>query len=390
MHRPPPLPCAAATAPGLEQLAVSELGLLGLEGTAVESGVVEFAADTAGVAAALISLRTVSRITIRVASFRARTFPELERHAAMIEWRRFLDRGIGVHFRVTSRKSRLYHAGAIAERLERSALAQLPGLRLVRAASDAAALEDDVTRLPSAVRFVVRIVRDEVVISVDAAGGGMHRRGWRTDGGKAPLRETLAAAMLAALVPDLRSGWNLPLVDPLCGSGTIAIEAALWSRRIAPGSRRRFAAELWPDFRGAVEQAREQAIANELPSSPVSITAQDRDAGAIEATTANAGRAGVADDVTVKRAPVSALAPDDGTGWIVTNPPYGLRIGDRDPLRDLYASLGNLVDSRLPHWGLAVLSADPRLDGQLGGSRSVAWQSSNGGVPVRLVINRPV
>jgi putative N6-adenine-specific DNA methylase len=383
------LACAAATAPGLEPLAVAELDLLGLRGTTVEAGVVEFTADAAGFAAALISLRTVSRITIRLASFRARTFPELERYAANLPWQRYLERGIGVHFRVTSRKSRLYHAGAIAERLERSALAQVPGLRLIRAASDAAALEDDVTRLPSVVRLVVRILRDEVAISIDAAGGGMHRRGWRTDGGKAPLRETLAAAMLAAVTPDLHVGWNQPVADPLCGSGTIPIEAALWARRIAPGSRRRFAAELWPHLRQVVEDARKIAVATELASTPIAILAQDRDAGAIEAATANAERAGVSADLMIKRAPVSALRADEGGGWIVTNPPYGLRIGDREQLRDLYASLGRLVTARRPYWGLAVLSADPRLDGQLSGQRSVVWQSTNGGVAVRLVVSQP-
>lgn len=390
MFPSPHLPCMAATAPGLEQLAAAELALLGLHGTAVEPGVVEFPGDVGGVAAALVSLRTVSRVTIRVASFRARTFPELERHAAAIDWSRFLDRGIGIHFRVTSRKSRLYHAGAIAERLERSAMAAVPGLRLVRSAGDAAALEDDVTRLPSVVRFVVRIMRDEVMISADASGGGMHRRGWRLDGGKAPLRETLAAAMLAALVPEGEAGWTLPLTDPLCGSGTIAIEAALRARRMAPGRNRRFAAELWPGFAEAVQQARAVARAGELASSPVRIEAHDRDEGATAATLANAERAGVADDLVVRRVPLSALAPDGGEGWIVTNPPYGMRIGERDGLRDLYASLGSIVASRRPGWGIAVLSADPRLDGQFGAERRELWRSANGGVPVRLVVSGPV
>ena len=196
---PPPNWCAVGAAVG-----------------AIEPGGVSFEAAPGIVYAANLRLRTASRIIVRVAQFHAASFAELEQHARRVPWHRWVRPGGAVHFRVTSHKSRLYHQDAVAERLERAVLPghsrRAPGAGAVgrRRASTTTS-----TALPGVQRFLVRLVDDQLVLSVDSSGSLLHRRGYRQASGKAPLRETLAAALLLALEWD----GSTPLVDPLCGLG---------------------------------------------------------------------------------------------------------------------------------------------------------------------------
>ena len=222
-------------------------------------------------------------------------------------------------------------------------------------------------------------------MSADSSGALLHLRGYRQAVGKAPLRETLAAAIL------LGAGWDgsTPLVDPLCGSGTIAIEGALIARRMAPGARRRFAFMGWPGYdEGLWRAAVARAESGALDVAPAPILASDRDAGAIAAAAANAERAGVALDVTLDTQALSHAAPPavGGGGLVASNPPYGVRVGDQDRLRNLYAQLGKLLDARFAGWRIAILSADRVLEGQVGVGLREALRTSNGGIPVRIMI----
>lgn len=382
MPLPDSLSCWAVTAPGAESLAAAELLALGITPGAQEPGGVAFLATTAQLADALLWLRTAVRVTVRLATFTARSFPELERHAKGVDWGAVVPSGTAIHFRVTSKKSKLYHQDAIAERLEKIASAAVRAVTPVRAASAAEVLEEDVTQLPGVVRIVVRVFRDEVTLSADASGALLYFRGWRQAVAKAPMRETLAASLL------LSSGWtpSEALLDPMCGSGTIVIEAALMARQMAPGRARCFAAERWPAISPDVwVEARARAASKELPTAGVSLFGGDRDAGAIAAANANAVRAGVSADVEFGQGTMSRLAPDDGAGWVITNPPYGTRIGERTALRDLYASLGNLMRDRRPGWRLAMISADRMLEGQVGLPLEEMLRTTNGGLPVRVV-----
>jgi putative N6-adenine-specific DNA methylase len=382
-----PLALVVATAPGLEALTATEMAGFGLLAQSGGSGTLTASATADQLVDLLLGLRTASRVGVRLGEFQARTFGELERHATALPWSDVLPAESRVHFRITSKKSRLYHEGALAERLERIAATAVSGLVPVRAAAQAEALEDDVTRLPGVQRIVVRVFRDRVTVSADAAGAGLHRRGYRRATAKAPLRETLAAAML------LGSGWapGDRLVDPLVGSGTIVIEAALLSQGIAPGIARRFAAECWPMLGARLFDAgRRRARARELmtPDGEVRFEGRDRDRGAIEAATANAERAGVAHLVRFHTAPLSALPVDGGTGWIVSNPPYGVRIGDVAALRNLYAGLGRVAATRRADWSVALLSANRMLVGHVGAGFEASWQASNGGIGVTLWVRR--
>ena len=184
------------------------------------------------------------------------------------------------------------------------------------------------------------------------------------------------------------AGWTgqAPLLDPMCGSGTVPIEAAMLARHIPPGIDRSFAFERWPEFdRELWQTVRDMARDRMLTASPVPILGSDRDAGAVRAATGNAERAGVAADVTWRRAAVSAIEPPREPGWVVTNPPYGVRMGDRTRLRDLYAQLGNVLRVKCGGWEVAMLTAHPALEGQTRLGLEPQFSTENGGLRVRLM-----
>ena len=359
--------CYAVTHPGLETVLAAELSAVGLAPGAAEPGGVAFRTDLAGFYAANLQLRTASRVLLRIAEFPARTFAELERRARRLPWAEYLAPGAAVAFRVASRKSKLYHQEGVGERLGEAAERAVPGLRF---AGDEAHL------------FVVRLHRDRCTISADGSGELLHRRGYRQAVAKAPLRETLAAAMLLA------AGWDggAPLVDPMCGSGTIAIEGALIARRVAPGLGRRFAFERWPTFEPRVWRAlRDAARAACARSAPAPILASDRDAGAIDSALANAGRADVAGDIEFRRAALSSIEPPSAPGLVATNPPYGIRVGERRRLRDLYAQLGNVARRKCAGWRLVMLAAHRDLEAQVQIPFETLAATTNGGIKVRIV-----
>ncbi|HEV7589604.1 MAG TPA: class I SAM-dependent RNA methyltransferase [Longimicrobium sp.] len=381
------LPLFAVAAPGLEALCAAELRALGIA-AAAEPGGAAWEGTMDDLYRANLWLRTASRVVVRAATFRARTFIELERHARKVPWERWVVPGRAVRLRVTSKKSKLYHEGAIAERLLGFIEDRVGG---IGATSAVKGPEDEPDDGGDAQLFVVRVLRDEVTISADSSGALLHLRGYRQAVAKAPLRETLAAAML------LGAGWrgDSPLLDPMCGSGTIPIEAALLARNVAPGlasaSRqpRAFAFTAWPGHDAALwERAVAGARDALLPAAPVPIAGSDRDAGAVDAARANAERAGVAGDVDFAVRPVSAMEPPARPGLLICNPPYGVRVGESDALRNLYAALGRTARARCPGWTVALLAAERKLEAQVGIPFTEAFRTSNGGIPVRLVVGR--
>ena len=379
------LPLFAVAAPGLEAICAAELRALGIA-AAAEPGGAAWEGTMDDLRRANLWLRTAGRVVVRAGSFHARSFIELERHARRVPWERWITRGRAVRLRVTSKKSKLYHEGAIAERLLGFIEDRVGGLG---ASSAAKGPEDEGDDGGDAQLFVVRVHRDEVTVSADSSGALLHLRGYRQALAKAPLRETLAAAMLRG------AGWigDTPLLDPMCGSGAIPIEAALLARGVAPGlaaaSRepRAFAFTAWPGHDAAAwDRAVAEARAAILSASPVPVAGSDRDAGAIEAARANAERAGVAGDVDFAVRPVSAMEPPPGRGLLVCNPPYGVRVGEIDALRNLYAALGRTARARCPGWTVALLAAERKLEAQVGIPFAEAFRTSNGGIPVRLAV----
>jgi putative N6-adenine-specific DNA methylase len=381
----------ASTAPGLESITAGELKSLGMRGKQ-DIGGVSFAGNLTDIYRANLWLRTASRVVVRLGGFHASTFYELERRCRKLPWTDFLPTSGNVAVRATCRKSRLYHSDAVAERVL-AAIARVAPAGVNLQPSTAASPDDETDEVgrrederPTQL-FIVRIVHDEVEISADSSGALLHRRGYRKEVAKAPLRETLAAAMLLA------SGWqkNESLLDPLCGSGTIPIEAALLARGIAPGLARDFQFANWPGFdrngwEAIVDEARQSVTDTELD-----IRGSDRDAGAIEAATRNAERAGVAENIIFSVDSIStalAKAPEPGvpSAWVVTNPPYGIRVGDQSQLRDLYATISSAI-TRNPAWRLGVLTADAGLARQLRIPIRSRFDSRNGGIPVSFLVS---
>lgn len=387
--------CFAIAAPGLETLVAHELATLGVTDAKAVPGGVEFRADAARLAAVQLRTRTASRLIVRLATFKAKAFHELERAARQVEWSRILPAGAAFRLRVTCRKSKLYHSDAVAERVAAAIVRGVKGATFADGSEpdddrgDVAEAARAVVKLPPtesglpAQLFIVRFDHDECTISADASGELLHRRGYRLAVGRAPLRETLAAAMLIGAEWDPTT----PLVDPMCGSGTLPIEAAMIARRIAPGLARAFAAEWWPETPGGVWAAARLTAKKEiLPKAPAPIVGADRDEGAIANALANAKRVGVLGDVEFRCAALSALeVPESPRGLLIANPPYGVRVGESQPLRDLFARLGQVARERCDGWRVALLSADRALDAQTRLPFTQVLATSNGGIAVRLV-----
>jgi len=383
----------ASTGPGLESIAAGELKTLGVRGRQ-EIGGVAFSADLERVYESNLWLRTATRVLVRLGDFHASTFYELERRAKKLAWADFLPATGKVRVRVTCRKSKLYHSDAVAERVLSAIVGSAS--RVIEGIPETDTDASETLDVPDSERksvresgqlFVVRIVNDECEISADSSGDLLHKRGYRQEIAKAPLRETIAAAMVLA------SGWkgDEQLLDPMCGSGTIPIEAAMIARKIAPGLRRDFQFMNWPGFdaeRWNRIRGTAQAGVTDFSGE---IFGSDRDAGAVQASARNADRAGVSGNVVFSQDAVSgSIAAIDGSGWesgwILTNPPYGVRVSDTADIRNLYAKLGTTLKSK-PRWRLGILTSDSALVRQTKLSLRPRFSTSNGGIPVSYFVS---
>ena len=367
----------AVAAPGLEPITAAELRALRLTRPHIVEGGVEFTASRDQLYTANLHLRTASRVIVRLASFHASSFAELERRGRTVPWASILAPRQPVRLRVTCNKSRLYHSDAVAERIHESISTATGGF-----AASTAADTDDGT---DSQLFIVRIDHDECTISADTSGANLHQRGYRRAITQAPLRETLAAAMLLATSWETSS----TLVDPFCGSGTIPIEAAMMAMQMAPGRNRSFRFMTWPDFEPrAWGDVLARAQEMERPMS-TTIVGSDRSAWAIRAARANAERAGVANSVRFERSDATELPSRPGSpGWLVTNPPYGVRLASKDELRDVYARFGSALRAGFSRWHLGILSTERRLDAQLRIPLLERLRTTNGGIRVHLLVGR--
>jgi putative N6-adenine-specific DNA methylase len=367
----------AVCQPGLERLVADELRSLGIANPRPVLGGVEFSGFLTHLYRVNLWSRTTERVLLRLREFRAETFRELHHKAARTAWEEFLTPGCDVSIRSTCRKSRLIHSGGVTERI-------LSGIsdRLGKPSTLITTDEENKSARPNFI--VVRLVDDHCLISLDTSGALLHFRGYRQATAKAPLRETLAAALILA------SGWrpDRSLLDPFCGSGTIPIEAALIARQSAPGRKRSFAFMDWRKFDQAEWNALlDQADGTLLPHAPASIQGSDRDAGAIEASCANADRAGVLDDIEFTQRAVSAIEPL-GVGHVITNPPYGVRVGGAEAhgdVRNLYAQFGKVLRAKCAKWHVALLAEDVQTERSTGLKFGPPLMLSNGGLKVRYV-----
>lgn len=367
-------------APGLEEALRGELSVFpDVARMQVVDGGVEVSAPFSFVYQANLRLRTANRVVMRIADFRARSYPELHNRARRVSWERYLGFAEDIRYQARARTSRIRHTGRIAAAVHDAVAARMQRLgRTVVESGDAGLCVH------------VRLHNDHCTLSVDSSGELLHRRGYRRDIVAAPMRESVAAGLL------MLCGWpNSPaLVDAFCGSGTFAIEAALLARRIAPGGRRSFAFEQWPSYRPAVwERHRRLAEAEALERSPVPIVCSDIHDDCVQAAHENAKRAGVLGDLTLQQGDALKLTGSvSGThgGLCIANLPYGKRVGRVPDVLALYGRLGRHLQRHWREWDVGLVV--PRgLTKALGRGQ---WRETarfrNGGLPAVCLCRSPL
>ena len=354
------------TAPGLETLLADEATELGLDVTSAIPGGVTVNGDWQTVWRANLHLRGATRILARFAEFRAMHLAQLDKRSHKIPWTELLPQGASVRVDATCRKSRIYHAKAATQRVE-TALVETIGATIAK--------EADFT-------IRVRIEDDLCTFSLDTSGESLHKRGHKEQVNKAPMRETLAALFLRAAGYD----GTAPMYDPMCGSGTFPIEAAEIASKMDAGRSREFAFQNLQNY----DPDQFDALHGTAVPQTAPTFGSDRDAGAIRMSIANAERAGVAAQFDIK--PISDITPPtDQPGLVISNPPYGGRIGNKKPLYGLYASFGTRMKSEFCGWRVAIVTSERSLAKATGLPFLPAGPVvAHGGIKVRLWQTKPL
>ena len=332
---------------GLEGLVADELRRLGMADVAAENGRVYFSGGPEAVAAANLCLRKGERVLLELGSFRAESFDALFEGTKALPWEQLIPADGAFPVTGHSLNSKLFSVSDCQRIIKKAVAERLKSRYRLQWFPETGALHQ--------IRFA--IMKDQVSLCLDTSGAGLHKRGYRPAHNAAPLRETLAAAMV-----DLaRYRGRGDFCDPFCGSGTIPIEAALIAKNRAPGMDRHFAAMDWPAFPAEIwDQAKEAARAREF-SGDYSILGTDIDPKAIEIARANARRAGVADIVRFEVADAMAFARSTERGVIVTNPPYGERIMEKQDAEVLYRGFGRALQD-CSGWQLYLLSSHTEFE----------------------------
>jgi 23S rRNA G2445 N2-methylase RlmL len=364
----------ATAAKGTEPALRDELRELRVPGVRADRGGVHFEGSLADAARACLWSRVAARVLLEVGTFEAPDADALYAGVRAVDWTERMTPRTTLAVRASCRSGRLTHSQFIAQKTKDAIV------DVVRAAAGA---RPSVDRDDPDVGVTVHIVRDRATVYLDAGGASLHERGWRARSGPAPLRENLAAAVVRL------SGWDRrsPLIDPMCGAGTLAIEAASWAHRVAPGlARARFGFERWADHdddaRAAMRELRQHARDARLPAGagvPV-VRASDVDERALARARENARDAGL--DLVFERCDARAIAPLVPPGTVVTNPPYGERL---EADRDLFEGVARSLRALRGHT-LAVLAGTPAIAHAMGHEPDRWWALYNGPIECRLLV----
>ncbi len=352
--------------PGCEDVLCGEAAAAGFSVPKAVPGGVTIKGIWDDVWRANLVLRGVNTVLARVAQFHVAHLAQLDKLARQVPWLTLLPKDVAFAVDATCRKSRIYHAGAAAERVAKAIAAATGGT-----------LDEK-----SALRVSVRIENNLCTLSIDTSGELLHKRGHKQAVGKAPLRETLAANLLRM------AGYSgtESVLDPMCGSGTFIIEAAEIAMGLAPGRERSFAFEGLPSFNAAKWQEMKSGIQVRQPT--YRYFGFDRDKGAVDMASANADRAGVAEITAFAKQSVSELQrPDVSPGLVIVNPPYGARLGDKTKLGALHAALGQTLMQRFDGWRVALVTSERSLAYQTGlPFKQPGPPINHGGLRVKLYV----
>ncbi|AFQ44490.1 THUMP domain-containing class I SAM-dependent RNA methyltransferase [Desulfosporosinus meridiei] len=332
----------ATAAFGLESIVARELKQLGYDDIIVENGKVILKTDELGICRTNLWLRSADRVLLRIGSFEARTFEELFQQTKSLPWEDWLSIDANFPVQGKSVKSKLYSVSDCQAIVKKAIVERL------KETYNCNWFEESGPRY----QIEVALLNDNVTLTIDTSGIGLHKRGYRKLAGQAPLKETLAAAMIQL------SYWNKDraLIDPFCGTGTIPIEAALIAQNRAPGLKRSFAAEKWPQIpRGLWQEAWQEALDLWERETTLNIYGSDIDPKALELARIHAIEAGVEGIIHFQRLPVAEVRSRFSFGHLIANPPYGERLGDIDDVKGLYQELGETY-KRLNDWSLHILT----------------------------------
>ena len=361
----------ATAASGIEALVGKELRRLGYD-TRVENGRVRFEGNMADVLTTNIWLRTADRIKIVVGEFDAKTFDELFEQTKRLPWDELLPLDANFPVECKSHRSQLHNVPTV-QAITKKAIAE-----------KMMAVYHRRTNLPETGNLYpleVAINKDHVLLTLDTTGESLFKRGYRRDKGGAPLKENMAAALvlLAHWFPDN------PFVDPVCGSGTIPIEAALIGHNIAPGVNRSFVCEQWTNLvpEGLPDDIRDQADSKADYDVELEIHGYDIDQNMIEIAQRNSQAAGLTHDITFKQLAVKDWHTDQINGVIVANPPYGERLGDKETVHELYRQMGELYRP-MTTWSKYILTADLEFERYYGAPATKRRKLYNGALRTDL------
>lgn len=351
---------------GVEKMLNREIQNLGYEIIKTEDGRVTYKTDEYGIAKSNIYLRCAERIHLKVAEFEARSFDELFEGTKKINWAKYIP--FGAQFPVSkasSIKSKLYSTPDIQSIVKKAVVESLKKSYL-----ETGLLKEDKEKYP----IFVFIHKDKVTLTIDTSGTALHKRGYREKANKAPIRETLAAAIME-LVP-WRPGRTL--VDPMCGSGTLLIEAAMKGINMAPGLNREFISESWRTMDKKIWwDVRREAYANINEDIEFKIYGYDIDEEALEIARENAEIAGVADYIEFNYGDATEFTSKEEYGFIVTNPPYGERLEDADTVKMLYKQLGYTF-RKLKNWSYYLITSYEDFENEFGEQASKRRKLYNG------------
>ena len=339
---------------GLESVLKREIQDLGYDVTFVEDGKVTFLADAEGIARANVFLRTAERVLIKVGKFKAETYDELFENTKALPWEAFIPKdGKFWVAKAASIKSKLFSPSDIQSIMKKAIVERMKSVYKVNWCPETG----------EAYPLRVTLMKDEVTIGLDTSGDSLHKRGYRLLSSKAPITETLAAALIM-LTP-----WKKDriLVDPFCGSGTFPIEAAMMAANIAPGMNRSFSAEKWGNL--IDKKCWYEAIdeANDLMDDSVEVDIQgfDIDPVMVKIARQNARDAGVDHMIHFQQRAVADLRHPKKYGFIITNPPYGERIEEKANLPKLYREIGNSY-ANLDSWSMYMITAYEEAEKHMG------------------------
>ncbi len=345
----------ATVARGLEPIAAQELERLGAQDVRPDFTGVHFVGDLALLYRVNLWARTIFRVLVTLREFPCPDSDRLYQEVRNIAWEQYLQPHNTLAVNATGGNRNLNHTHFTALQVKNA---------IVDQQRDQFGQRSSVNTENPDVLINAHIHQDRCILSLDSSGASLHRRGYRPAMGLAPLKETLAAALLEL------AEWepSLPFLDPLCGSGTLPLEATLKALNIAPGLfRYQFAFEKWPDFDDALwNQLLNEAESRELFELQAPIAGSDRDPDILNQARTNAEQCGIADQVTFTQTDLSELEAPADNGVIICNPPYGERLGDARELGDLYKLLGDVFKQRFKGWTAFVLTGNKELAKRVG------------------------